>query len=402
MQDGGFASGGAIALIVVLGVLLVAAVVVLVVGVRRLQRAQRRIDVLEAEIEAAGGDTGEIPALPRSLGRAERAMRTMVDAAFKVRDQGVGGLLMESMDNLSRWAIEDRSEITKMAANDGTVTVFFSDIEGSTALNAELGDEGWVRLLIAHDTLVRAEVERRNGHIVKSQGDGFMVVFTSPVDAVKAGLSIQRALAGLRKGGFKRTPLKVRIGIHEGTAIARDGDLFGQTVAMAARVGAKADGDEILVTEPVAAALAGNARFELTERDAVELKGLPDKHALWLVESAPPVEASADGVAGVAEDPGQHPHRAERRGFVEAARQRPLIDPVRRLAAVRGVGEHVVDHERAAARDPAAPALVVVAGVLVGVAAVDEHQGEGRAPVGRRPSWSGRPPRPPRPRDRPA
>ena len=285
MQDGGFASGGAIALMVVLGVLLVAAVAGLVIVVRRLQRAELRVGVLEAEIEAAGGDTGEIPALPKPLNRAERAVRTMVEAAFKVRDQGVGGLLMESMDTLSRWAIEDRGEITKMAANDGTVTVFFSDIEGSTALNAELGDEGWVRLLIAHDTLVRAAVERRNGHIVKSQGDGFMVVFTSPVDAVKAGLSIQRGLAGLRNKGFKRTPLKVRIGIHEGTAIARDGDLFGQTVAMAARVGAEADGDEILVTEPVAAALAGNARFALTECDAVELKGLPGKHVLWRVES---------------------------------------------------------------------------------------------------------------------
>jgi class 3 adenylate cyclase len=286
MQDGGFASGGAIAVIVVLAVLLVGVIVGLVLVVRRLQRAERRVGLLEAEIEEAGGDTGEIPALPKSLGRAERAMRTMVEAAFKVRDQGVGGLLMESMDNLSRWAIEDRSEITKMAARDGTVTVFFSDIEGSTALNSELGDEGWVRLLIAHDTLVRAEVERRDGHIVKSQGDGFMVVFTSPVDAVKAGLSIQGAMGGLRSGRFKRTPLKVRIGIHEGTAIARDGDLFGQTVAMAARVGAEAKGDEILVTEPVAAALAGNARFELTECDPVELKGLPDKHVLWRVASA--------------------------------------------------------------------------------------------------------------------
>ena len=113
MHDGGFASGGAIALMVVLGVLLVGAVVGLVIVVRRLQRAERRVEVLEAEIEAAGGDTGEIPALPKSLVRAERAVRTMVDAAFKVRDQGVGGLLMESMDNLSRWAIEDRGEITE-------------------------------------------------------------------------------------------------------------------------------------------------------------------------------------------------------------------------------------------------------------------------------------------------
>ena len=286
MHDAAFASGGAIALMAFLGALLVGAVVGLVVVTRRLQKADRRIQVLEAEIEAAGGDTGEIPAMPKSLVRAERAVRTMIDAAFKVREQGVGGMLMESMDNLSRWAMEDRGEITAMAARDGTVTVFFSDIEGSTALNAEMGDEGYVRLLIAHDTLVRAQVERRDGHIVKSQGDGFMVVFTSPVDAVKAGLSIQRALTGLRGKRLRRTPLKVRIGIHEGTAIAREGDLFGQTVAMAARVGAEADGDEILVTQPVADAIADQSRFSLTERDPVELKGLPGEHVLWQVEYA--------------------------------------------------------------------------------------------------------------------
>jgi class 3 adenylate cyclase len=209
----------------------------------------------------------------------------MVDTAFKVREQGVSGLLSESMDNLSKWAMEDRSEIARMAARDGTITVLFSDIEGSTALNAELGDESWVRLLIAHDTLVRAQVERRDGHIVKSQGDGFMVVFTSPVDAVKAGLSIQRSLASLRGKRLKHTPIKVRIGIHEGPAIARDGDFFGQTVAIAARVGACAEGNEILVTEPVAAALAGNARFELTEREPVELKGFDDDWVLWQVTS---------------------------------------------------------------------------------------------------------------------
>jgi adenylate cyclase len=285
MQDGGFASGGAIALMVVLVLLLAGAVVGLVLLAQRVRRAERRVQVLEEEIEAAGGDTGEVPVIPKSINRAERAVRTMIDAAFKVRDQGVGGLVMESMDNLSRWAMEDRSEITKMAARDGTVTVFFSDIEGSTALNSELGDEEWVRLLIAHDTLVRAQVERRNGHIVKSQGDGFMVVFTSPVDAVKAGLSIQRALADLRGKRFKRNPIRVRIGIHEGTAIARENDLFGQTVALAARVGACAEGDEILVTEPVAAALAGNSRFQLTARDPVELKGFPDEQALWRVEA---------------------------------------------------------------------------------------------------------------------
>ena len=59
---------------------------------------------------------------------------------------------------------------------------------------------------------------------------------------------------------------------------------------------------------------------------------------------------ASDRVAGVAVDAGQHPHRAEHLGLLEAAAERPQVDPVRRLPAVRGVGEHVVDDQRAAAR----------------------------------------------------
>jgi class 3 adenylate cyclase len=269
----------------VLGGLLLVSLLVLALVTARWRDALRRVADLEAEVEAL---TAPDPGLhlPRSLQAAERAAKTVIGTAVKVREQGVGGLLMGSIDDLSRWAMEDRGEIARLAALDGTVTVFFSDIEGSTAINAALGDAGWVRLLIAHDTQVRAHVERRNGHIVKSQGDGFMVVFGSPVDAVRAGLGIQRSLADLRSGWLRRTPLTVRIGIHEGTAIARNGDLFGQTVATAARVGAQAQGDEILVTRPVAEALADDPRLELTERPAVTLKGLPGTHVLWRVDRA--------------------------------------------------------------------------------------------------------------------
>jgi adenylate cyclase len=271
--------------VLLLGALLLVSLAALGVLAVRWRRATDRVAELEAELAALREPDPGLN-LPRSLQRAERAAKTVIGTAVKVREQGVGGLLMGSIDDLARWAMEDRGEIERLAALDGTVTVFFSDIEGSTTLNAALGDAAWVRLLIAHDTQVRAHVERRNGHIVKSQGDGFMVVFGSPVDAVKAGLGIQRSLADLRGGWRRRTPLTVRIGIHEGTAIARNGDLFGQTVAMAARVGAQAQGDEILVTRPVADALDGQPRFALTEREAVELKGLPGTHPLWRVERA--------------------------------------------------------------------------------------------------------------------
>lgn len=269
---------------VLVGLLLVA--VALAGYLWALLRSERgRAAVLEEELVTQRGD-GSQPRLPRSRLAVERAAKTVIETVVKVRDHGVGGLVMGSIDDLSRWALEDRSEITRMAALDGTVTLLFSDIEGSTALNAELGDEGWVRLLIAHDAQVRAHVERRNGHIVKSQGDGFMVVFGSPRDAVKAGIGIQRSFSELRGKRLRKLPIRVRIGIHEGTAIARNGDLFGQTVAMAARVAATAEGDEILVTQPVADSLADDARFRLTARAPVELKGLPGEHVLWHVQRA--------------------------------------------------------------------------------------------------------------------
>lgn len=273
-------AGGAVAASVVLALLLVGALAVVAVLVLRLRASGARVAVLEAELEEALEVAAE-PVPSRSMQAAERAVRTVIGSAVKIRESGFSGLLMSSIDDLSRWATEDRSEIARLADDDGSVTFFFSDIEGSTELNSELGDQGWMRLLIAHDTLVRAQVERREGHIVKSQGDGFMVVFGSPTDAARAGLAIQRLLTEQRRALGRRPSIKVRIGIHQGPAIARDGDFFGQTVAKAARVGAQAEGGEILVTQEVADELVGESRFALVDERSVELKGFPGTHVLW-------------------------------------------------------------------------------------------------------------------------
>lgn len=209
------------------------------------------------------------------------AVRTVADTAQRVRERGiVGGLVMAPIEDLTRWATEDHEEIAAVAAPDGTVTIMFSDIEDSTRLNERLGDAAWVRVLAAHDRVVRAQVRRHHGHVVKSQGDGFMVVFGSPQAAVQAAVRIQRGVVPGR--WLRRTAVRVRIGIHAGTAVARDGDYFGRNVAVAARVAAAADGGEILVTDVVCDALEGSG-IELTEHGAVELKGLSGTHSLWLV-----------------------------------------------------------------------------------------------------------------------
>lgn len=237
-------------------------------------RARREVDAVRGQLERLAQGR------PRSP--AGMAMKAVVATAARVREQGLlGGLLMSSLDDLTRWMTDQRTEIARVAAPDGTVTIFFSDIEDSTALNEQLGDARWIAILDAHDALVRRLVEKRHGHVVKSQGDGFMVVFGQPADAACAAIDIQQALARPPGRRLRRTPIKVRIGMHVGEAVAREGDYFGRNVAMAARIAAEAHGGEILVSDELRAALGEQDGLALVPRGDVALKGLADRQTLW-------------------------------------------------------------------------------------------------------------------------
>lgn len=271
---------------IVLGVLLVAAVAAAGVLLGQLRQAREEALGLRRALESEP----ELPRGPRATQAAQAAgmaMKTMVETANRMREQGVRGMLLSSIDDLAAWAMEDRNEIARIAAPDGTVTMMFSDIENSTAVNSEIGDQEWVKLLSAHDRLLKTYVDRHRGHVVKSQGDGYMVVFRTPELAIGASLGIQRALSAKRQRSrrLRRTPIRVRIGLHTGTAIEREGDYFGRNVAMAARVAAMADGGEILVTGEIVEELQDAEDFRFVEDDTVELKGLPGEHQLWLVEA---------------------------------------------------------------------------------------------------------------------
>jgi class 3 adenylate cyclase len=220
---------------------------------------------------------------PRSVRAVRAVVETAVEGASRLREGGVAGLLTSSIEDLTRWALEDRSAIAKIADDDGTVTVLFSDIEDSTALNDRLGDDAWVRLLQAHDKVVKEAVARHRGHIVKSQGDGFMIVFRHAAAAVRAGIEIQDAIGRGSSRELRREPIRVRVGIHRGTAIEKDGDFFGRNVAMAARVAGQARGGQILVSDDVRRALRGVEDVVLVDVREVELKGLPGPHRLWEV-----------------------------------------------------------------------------------------------------------------------
>jgi class 3 adenylate cyclase len=215
----------------------------------------------------------------RATHAAGWAVRRVVDTATRVRERGVfSGLVMASIEDLTAWAVADRDQIARVAAPDGTVTIMFTDIEDSTPLNEELGDADFVKLIAAHARVVEHQVEKHRGHVVKSQGDGFMMVFRSPADAVDAAMAIQHQSAGSARR--RRTPVRVRVGIHEGTAILKNGDYFGRAVALAARVAAHAQGGQVLVTTPVVEALQD---YEVESIGEFELRGLGGVHELWVV-----------------------------------------------------------------------------------------------------------------------
>jgi class 3 adenylate cyclase len=156
-------------------------------------------------------------------------------------------------------------------ATTRTVRAFmFTDIVDSTRLAETLGDQAWDGLIRWHDRTLRAAVAEQGGEEVKATGDGFFLAFTDPDQAIEAAVTIQRRLAEQRRGqGFAPA---VRIGIHEAEANRVGLDYVGTGVNQASRVGAAAEGDEILVS---ATTLAG-ARHAFVEasRRTVELKGL--------------------------------------------------------------------------------------------------------------------------------
>ncbi|HEY8597662.1 MAG TPA: adenylate/guanylate cyclase domain-containing protein, partial [Thermomicrobiales bacterium] len=128
----------------------------------------------------------------------------------------------------------------------GTITLLFTDIEGSTRLLRALG-ERYAEVLAAHNELLRGVWAAHGGYEVDTQGDSFFVSFAQAAGAVAAAVAAQRALAA-HPWPLGRAVL-VRMGLHTGTPRAVGGRYVGLDVHRAARVGALAHGGQILLTE---------------------------------------------------------------------------------------------------------------------------------------------------------
>ncbi|HEV8249003.1 MAG TPA: adenylate/guanylate cyclase domain-containing protein [Gaiellaceae bacterium] len=157
----------------------------------------------------------------------------------------------------------------------GTVTFLFTDIEGSTRLIDEVGEDGYVQVLAEHRRLLRSAFSAHGGVEVDTQGDAFLYAFAAPVDALAAAAEGQQALAA--------GPVKVRMGLHTGEPRLTGEGYAGRELHRAARIAAAGHGGQIVVSAATRALVDG----DLTALGEHRLKDFVEPVALFQLGQEP-------------------------------------------------------------------------------------------------------------------
>ena len=176
----------------------------------------------------------------------------------------------------------------------GTVTFLFADVEGSTRLARELGD-GWQRVLQDIRRLLREAVGKADGHVVDARGDELFAVFTSSSAAALGATDAQRLLGGHNWP----TPVRVRIGLHTGTAAIDEDGYVGVDVHRAYRIASAGHGGQIVASEACAAELTPER--DLRDLGLWSLPELPEPERIFQLDEPglggtfPPLRARPGG-----------------------------------------------------------------------------------------------------------
>ncbi len=178
----------------------------------------------------------------------------------------------------------------------GTVTFLFTDIEGSTKLAQEHPNK-WETLRERHHAILKSAIESHNGYIFQIIGDAFCAAFHTTIDGFLAAIEAQRKL---QTENWDETPLKVRMGLHTGSAEVHENGYRGYlTMARVQRVMSVAYGGQILLSNARAELIHNELPQRITLRDMKEhrLKGLPNPEHLWqliapdLPQDFPPLQS---------------------------------------------------------------------------------------------------------------
>ena len=178
-----------------------------------------------------------------------------------------------SLEQVALTVTKERPDLTARAAPDGTLTILFSDIEGSSTMTERLGDQMAQEVLRTHSAITRGEVESHGGFEVKSLGDGFMLAFSSGRRGLQCAMALQRSFAAY-SGEHPEYPVRVRIGLHAGEVVREADDFFGRNVILASRIADQANGGQILVSSLLKELTESAGDLEFGTGHDVKLKGL--------------------------------------------------------------------------------------------------------------------------------
>jgi class 3 adenylate cyclase len=177
----------------------------------------------------------------------------------------------------------------------GTVTFLFSDIEGSTSLLKQLGEEGYAELLQTHRRIVRETFGLYHGQEIDTQGDAFFYSFHRAREAVAAAVAVQRAHNEQAwPGGVS---VRMRLGLHTGEPAVGDDGYTGLDVVRASRIAAVGRGGQVLLSDTTRAIVAGDLPDGVTIRSLGDqrLKDIDQPEALHelAIEDVPVTPASS-------------------------------------------------------------------------------------------------------------
>lgn len=255
------------------------------------------------------------------------------------------------------------------APTDEQHTFLFADLAGYTALTEAHGDEAAAEIVADFTSSVRGLLADHGAEQVKTIGDEVMARVDDPEQAVILGLRIVEELAA-------HAAPPVRVGMHTGAAVERDGDWYGASVNLAARVADAAKAGEVLVTESTKRALPSEASSELSPRGERWFKNVPERIPIYAAHAAnADREFAIDPVCRMAVDRSKAAAVARYRGsgywFCSPECQEAFVaDPKRHVASsppARSARRAFVAHLRAFALVQAA--IVAIWAISVGLGA---------------------------------
>ena len=233
----------------------------------RLAKLARRILPGDSEFGDPMSTGGEQAS--QQLGR--RISEISADRPGALREVGLGALQVYEALAVGDW--NDRGEVE--------MTVVFTDLVGFSDWTLEVGDTAATQLLRAVDAAVTPAVEEHNGRVVKRLGDGMMITFLEPGDAVAGALAAQAAVEAL-EAEHEKTQL--RAGAHHGRPRRVGRDYVGADVNIAARVAQAAKGGELLISDSVRERLG--ERFRTRRKLMFRAKGAPRDLSVYSVRDS--------------------------------------------------------------------------------------------------------------------